>query len=61
MAKHPKRNTTNEDEFLTEYYQLQAVVEKLQETGFISNLSDKEIEEIKQKKINKVNYYFERS
>lgn len=60
-SKHPKRKLNNQEEFLLEYYQLQSVVEKLQELGYIHKPSEKEIENIKENKITKVNFYFNNS
>ncbi len=59
---HPDRpDSTNEIELLTEYYQLQAVIEMLQEKGALKTLSAEEIETIKVSKKAKVLKYAEYS
>lgn len=59
---HPDRpDSTNELELLTEYYQLQAVIEMLQEKGALKTLSAEEIETIKVSKKAKVLKYAEYS
>lgn len=59
---HPDRpESTNEIELLTEYYQLQAVMELLMEKGALKTLSAEEIEAIKASKKAKVMKYAEYS
>lgn len=59
---HPDRpDSTNEIELLTEYYQLQAVIEMLQEKGALKTLSAEEIDTIKASKKAKVMKYAEYS
>lgn len=59
---HPnKPELTNEVQLLTEYYQLQAVVEMLIERGQIKDLSDDKIKEIKDNKILAIEEYAKES
>lgn len=59
---HPDRpECTNEMELLTEYYQLQAVMEMLMEKGVLKTLSAEEIDGIKTAKKAKVEKYAEYS
>ena len=52
---HPDRpNDTNAIELLTEYYQLQSVMEMIIDHGVLGHMSEKEIESIKAKKRCKV-------
>lgn len=48
---------TNEDNLLEEYYQLQAVIEYLQNVGVIKIIGKDKIQRIKQNKIDKVLKY----
>ncbi|MGC6767752.1 hypothetical protein [Enterococcus sp. LJL51] len=52
---------TNEDQILTEYYQLTAMIEELQHKNILKSLTEVEVMEIKSKKINKVYKYAEYS
>ena len=55
---HPDRpDDTNAREFLTEYYQLQGVMEMIIDSGVLGYMSEKEIETIKSKKRCKVSDY----
>ena len=55
---HPDRpNDTNAIELLTEYYQLQGVMEMIIDHGVLGHMSEKEIETIKAKKRCKVSDY----
>lgn len=55
---HPDRpNDTNARELLTEYYQLQEVMEMIIDSGVLGHMSEKEIETIKSKKKCKVSDY----
>ena len=54
-------NKTNEDTLLTEYYQLVAMMEHLQDIGTLKTLSEERIKEIKKSKIEKVYFYMEES
>lgn len=55
---HPERpNNTNAIELLTEYYQLQGVMEMIIDHGVLGHMSEKEIEIIKAKKRCKVSDY----
>ncbi|MDT2849268.1 hypothetical protein P7H60_08830 [Vagococcus carniphilus] len=59
---HPKRpDLTNEAEILTEFYQLVAVMDLLQEEEMISSLSEVEVERIKKRKLEKLDEYMEYS
>ncbi|WP_207694161.1 hypothetical protein DOK67_0001893 [Enterococcus sp. DIV0212c] len=52
---HPSRvDENNEEQMLTEFYQLTAMIEELQKQGIITCLSEEKIEVIKQNKIEKV-------
>lgn len=55
---HPDRpNDTNASELLTEYYQLQGIMEMIIDHGFLGHMSEKEIEVIKARKRCKVSDY----
>lgn len=56
--KTPER--TNVDDIMTEYYQLQAVMELLQEKGKLPILSPEEIRYIKKDKKRKLKYFEDR-
>lgn len=59
---HPARlDETNEDDILTEFYQLTAMVEELQKQQIIGQFSDEKIAEIKARKIEKVYHYMDYS
>lgn len=59
---HPTRaNETNEEQLLTEFYQLTAMMEELQKQGVIKGFTQDQIEEVKQKKIEKVYKYMDYS
>src|SRR5574344_877467 len=51
---------TNSDDIMTEYYQLQAVMELLQEKGKLPVLSTEEIKYIKKDKKQKLKYFEDR-
>ena len=55
---HPDRpNDTNARELLTEYYQLQGIMEMIIDHGVLGHITDKEIEQIKIRKRCKVSDY----
>lgn len=54
-----KPEENNEDSLLTEFYQLQGMIEHLQEIGYLKTLSQEEIQKIKDSKILKVYHYME--
>ena len=54
---HPNRNTTNADEILTEFYQLEAVIEELQRDGKLPIFRQDYIRSIKSNKIKKIEKY----
>ena len=55
---HPDRpDDTNARELLTEYYQLQSVMDMILERGLLGYMSESEIEIIKQRKRYKVSDY----
>lgn len=55
---HPDRpQDTNAKELLTEYYQLQCVMEMLIDNGVLCNISENEIKEIKSRKRQKISDY----
>ncbi|MBP1040820.1 hypothetical protein I6N95_07370 [Vagococcus sp. BWB3-3] len=55
---HPKTpNQSNEEEILTEYYQLTAMIEEMQKHSLIQEFSPEKIAEIKVSKIEKVYHY----
>ncbi|WP_265457357.1 hypothetical protein [Enterococcus sp. HY326] len=55
---HPARDSqTNASEILTEFYQLTAMIEKLQDLAVLPQLSEPEITAIKQNKMAKVKHY----
>ncbi|MEI5995007.1 hypothetical protein [Candidatus Enterococcus mansonii] len=59
---HPSRaDKTNEEEMLTEFYQLSAMIEELQRQGIIEGFTQEKIEKVKQNKIEKVYKYMEYS
>lgn len=59
---HPeKTNQSNEQQVLEEYYQLVAMMEELQKKNIVNLLSEEEIKNIKQTKIEKVYQYMEYS
>lgn len=59
---HPERpDLTNEAEILTEFYQLVAVMDLLQQEEIIATLSEVEVEKIKRRKLEKLDEYMEYS
>lgn len=59
---HPERpDLTNEAEILTEFYQLVAVMDLLQEEEIIATLSEVEVERIKKRKLEKLDEYMDYS
>jgi hypothetical protein len=55
---HPLRaDETNEEQMLTEFYQLTAMIEELQKQGIIEGFNKDKITQIKQDKIDKVYHY----
>lgn len=52
---------SNEETLLTEFYQLQAMIEHMQEEGILMTLSEDRIERIKSKKLEKVYHYLDES
>ena len=55
---HPARaNETNAEEVLTEYYQLTAMMEALQQEGLLETFSASKIASIKRNKLAKVEHY----
>lgn len=59
---HPSRaDETNEDQMLTEFYQLTAMIEELQKQGVIAGFTQEKIEKVKQSKIEKVYKYMDYS
>lgn len=55
---HPEKpEETNEDQLLTEFYQLIAMVEELQEKKLLKTLPKEMINAIKQEKLRKVYHY----
>lgn len=59
---HPDRAyETNEEQLLTEFYQLTAMMEELQKQGMIKGFTQDQIKEVKQKKIEKIYKYMEYS
>ncbi|MBM7688840.1 hypothetical protein BCR24_04730 [Enterococcus ureilyticus] len=59
---HPSRaDETNEEQLLTEFYQLTAMIEELQNQGIIESFIREKIAEVKQNKIKKVYQYMDYS
>ncbi|MBO0446468.1 hypothetical protein IGJ55_000907 [Enterococcus sp. AZ170] len=59
---HPSRaDETNEEQLLTEFYQLTAMIEELQNQGIIESFTREKIAEVKQNKIKKVYQYMDYS
>lgn len=59
---HPERpDLTNEAEILTEFYQLVAVMDLLQQEEIIATLPEVEVEKIKRRKLEKLDEYMEYS
>lgn len=59
---HPSRaDETNEEQLLTEFYQLTAMIEEMQNRGIIAGFAQEKIEQVKQNKIEKVYKYMEYS
>ncbi|EOI03041.1 hypothetical protein UAY_00788 [Enterococcus moraviensis ATCC BAA-383] len=59
---HPSRaDETNEEQLLTEFYQLTAMIEEMQNRGIIAGFAQDKIEQVKQNKIEKVYKYMEYS
>lgn len=59
---HPARaDETNEEQLLTEFYQLTAMMEELQKQGVIKGFTQDQIEDVKRKKIEKVYKYMDYS
>lgn len=57
---HPEKpEETNETKLLTEFYQLVAMIEHLQDMGYIGDFSEEEIDRVKIGKIQKVYHYME--
>lgn len=54
---HPNRKTTNADEILTEFYQLQAVIEDLQRNRMLPTYNEDYIKNIKKNKLKKIEIY----
>ena len=61
MSNYYAEQPTNSMCILTEYYQLQAVIEELQKSEVLPSLSHDVVDSIKKAKISKVNYYNEES
>lgn len=59
---HPSRvDESNEEQMLTEFYQLTAMIEELEKQGAIKCFSEEKITKIKQDKIKKVYKYMDYS
>lgn len=59
---HPSRaDEMNEEQLLTEFYQLTAMIEEMQNKGIIAGFAQDKIEKVKQNKIEKVYKYMEYS
>ncbi|MGM0218146.1 hypothetical protein [Enterococcus sp. AZ126] len=59
---HPSRaDETNEEQLLTEFYQLTAMIEELHKQGIISGFTQEKIKQVKQDKIEKVYKYMDYS
>lgn len=54
---HPNRNNTNADEILIEFYQLEAIIEKLQRAEKLPKYSEEYIKNIKKNKLAKMKKY----
>jgi len=54
---HPNRKTTNADEILTEFYQLQAVIEELQRDKMLPIYNEDYVRSIKRNKLKKIEMY----
>ena len=61
MNNHYAEQPTNSMCILTEYYQLQVIIEELQNREVLPNLTYDVVDSIKKAKIAKVNYYNEES
>ena len=59
---HPsKADETNEEQLLTEFYQLTAMIEELQKQEIITGFTQEKIKKVKQNKIEKVYRYMDYS
>lgn len=59
---HPSRaDETNEEQMLTEFYQLTAMIEEMQNKGIIVGFTQEKIEKVKHDKIEKVYKYMDYS
>ena len=59
-SHHPNRkDTTNADRVMTEYYELSAIIEKLQDKGELPRFSNDKIKYIKKDKIQRANKWNE--
>lgn len=59
---HPSRaDETNEEQMLTEFYQLTAMIEELQKHGIIKGFTQEKINQVQQNKIKKVYKYMDYS
>ncbi|EOH92806.1 hypothetical protein UAW_02847 [Enterococcus haemoperoxidus ATCC BAA-382] len=59
---HPSRaDETNEEQMLTEFYQLTAMIEEMQNKGIIADFPQEKIKKVKQDKIEKVYKYLDYS
>lgn len=59
---HPSRaDETNEEQLLTEFYQLTAMIEELHKQEIISGFTQEKIKQVKQDKIEKVYKYMKYS
>lgn len=61
LDNHYEENTTNAMQIVTEYYQLQAMIEELQKRMVLPYLTHEAIFDVKKSKIDKVKYYNEES
>lgn len=61
VDNHYEEHCTNAMQIMTEYYQLQAMVEELQKRSVLPYLMHETIFNIKKSKIEKVNHYNEES
>lgn len=57
---HPVTKQNNSKELLVEYYQLQAIIEKMQRDGKLPYLPSEEIKNIKKGKIRKMGKYYKK-
>ncbi|MGX7149307.1 hypothetical protein [Enterococcus ureasiticus] len=59
---HPSRaDETNEEQMLTEFYQLTAMIEEMQKQGIIEGFTQEKITQVKKNKIDKVYKYMDYS